>query len=129
MGSGLSLLVERVGGLSPNEKRMMGEETCTESVEKRVGQKGSDCASSLQEEWREIQDSSITCGNYATSSTDFSKFQGIFSHRITCLPMMKYKAACSLARKGRVWADCPDTFSKDLLIKTLHCGSIFRGTS
>lgn len=78
------------------------------------------------------QDRSITCGNYATSSSDFSEFQSMFSHRTTCLPMlpmMKYKAACTLARKGGDWADCPNTFSKDLLIKTLLCGSIFRYTS
>lgn len=47
--------MERVGGLSPNENRM-GEETCTQSVEKRAGQKGSDCASSLEEERREGAD-------------------------------------------------------------------------
>lgn len=39
------------------------------------------------------------------------------------------QASIHLARKRRVWADCPNTFRKDLLIKTLLCGSIFRCTS
>lgn len=47
--------MERLGGGSPNEKRM-GEETCTQSVEKRVGQKGSDCASPLEKERSEDAD-------------------------------------------------------------------------
>lgn len=47
--------MERVGGLFPN-KKIMEEETCTQSVEKRVGQKGSDYASSFEDERREDAD-------------------------------------------------------------------------
>lgn len=56
--------MERVGGLSPHEKRM-GEETCTQSVEKRVGQKGSDYASSFEVERREDADK---VGKYRTGT-------------------------------------------------------------
>ena len=49
---GRPLLTERVGGLSPNEEST-GEETSTQFLlrnQTMVGQKGSDCTSSLEEE-------------------------------------------------------------------------------
>lgn len=75
---------------------------------------------------------SIACKSYATSGSDISVLQNVFTCRSTCLSMLhmkKLQAACSLTRKGRLWADCPNTFNKDLLIKTLQWGSIFRCTS
>lgn len=51
MGSGLSPLMERVGGLSPNEE-ITGEETSTRFLlrnQTMFGQEGSDCTSLLEE--------------------------------------------------------------------------------
>lgn len=119
----------------------MGEETSTQLLlrnESLVGQTGSDGTSSVEEERAgEVKEP----GKYRRGALLVGvtlRVAATFLRSRICLragphlPMlhgMKLQAARSLARKGRFWPDCPNTFRKDFLIKALQRGSIFRHTS
>lgn len=45
------------------------------------------------------------------------------------LHMKKFQEQWSLARNGRLWEGCPNTFSKEILINILQWGPFFRCTS
>lgn len=142
-GVGCPLLTNRVGGPSPNKESHGRENKYWEEISaEKLNHGGAERVWLYKFTWEgrgrggrvawEIEGMSIACGSYAASGSDFSRLQDVFTCRSACLPIphvTTLQAACIMARKGRLRADCPNTFSKDLLIKTLQCGSIFRCTS